>query len=734
MEPGARELFEHRFGQDFSDVRVHADAESARFAQSVGADAFTIGRDVVFGSGRYAPQAPEGQRLLAHELAHVVQQQRGGATPALAGEPVLEQAADRAATSFIGGSAAVPVDGASAVGLARQPSAVSKFGEDDLSLRKAVYERMAGKALTDDEVREWDQKMRRNQGQPGATAQAGPGTTPKVDGVALIAERGTSMEASYRMTHFQSDAEVHDFIDRYIAYTKDKPNLQRQYQEALAARPRILAERAAARQQTQNEEARKKKEQEDAVAIKKQDDADFEKSQRVTVLGALLPDSTKPYYKDPSREVKNPVYKMQAETSTGAQFGGARLARDTTAVVSGVVGTVMLVAEGALALDAVVMIGLEAAAASQAATPIMSLIVGNPIAASELALFGAETVLSIVIAGGVKSYLDSLATPEGAINMGLRIVLHVNAFSTSGGGGGGGTPRQATARGNVVSVKGDKASIRITAPPHIEEAAAPPATGAGAKPPVAAAAQKPTVSQQAPSLGGRAANDNDVPDNVVPLRRPQAAPVAVASGQDFSAPQHAADPNAGSSSANDATRAAAAKSGGKGTPVQPGTTSSSGATTKQGAGAPKAVQPAPPAPAARGTNNTIPGTMGEAELRQAIRTEPGLFLYRIVDARGNHLKWGVSKDPYKRFDGYVNKEGQRTAQMIVYRPHPRFQSLGHESEGIEGEVRSGGGGQNDLGKRGGSNTRSEMRDGEEWGEVTQPPSDPGAPLATIRRW
>ena len=65
---------EARFGHDFSQVRIHADGKAAESAQAVNARAFTVGRDVVFGSGEYAPGSPQGQRLLAHELVHVVQQ------------------------------------------------------------------------------------------------------------------------------------------------------------------------------------------------------------------------------------------------------------------------------------------------------------------------------------------------------------------------------------------------------------------------------------------------------------------------------------------------------------------------------------------------------------------------------------------------------------------------------------------------------------------------------------
>jgi hypothetical protein len=61
-------------GYDFRDVRVHADARAAASAQAIGALAYTVGNDIAFDTGRYAPNTREGKSLLAHELAHVVQQ------------------------------------------------------------------------------------------------------------------------------------------------------------------------------------------------------------------------------------------------------------------------------------------------------------------------------------------------------------------------------------------------------------------------------------------------------------------------------------------------------------------------------------------------------------------------------------------------------------------------------------------------------------------------------------
>lgn len=76
LDAGTRAFMEPRFGHDFSQVRVHTDARAAESARSVNALAYTVGRDVVFGTGQYAPGTGEGKRLLAHELTHVVQQNR----------------------------------------------------------------------------------------------------------------------------------------------------------------------------------------------------------------------------------------------------------------------------------------------------------------------------------------------------------------------------------------------------------------------------------------------------------------------------------------------------------------------------------------------------------------------------------------------------------------------------------------------------------------------------------
>lgn len=75
LPESVRSFFEPRFGHDFSKVRVHSGADAGQSARDVDAKAYTVGQNIVFGAGQYAPNVNEGQQLIAHELTHVVQQQ-----------------------------------------------------------------------------------------------------------------------------------------------------------------------------------------------------------------------------------------------------------------------------------------------------------------------------------------------------------------------------------------------------------------------------------------------------------------------------------------------------------------------------------------------------------------------------------------------------------------------------------------------------------------------------------
>lgn len=81
LEPGLREEMEQRFNADFSAVRIHTDTRAHVLARALQARAFTIGHHVAFGVRRYAPDTGTGKRLLAHELAHVMQQTSASLSP-----------------------------------------------------------------------------------------------------------------------------------------------------------------------------------------------------------------------------------------------------------------------------------------------------------------------------------------------------------------------------------------------------------------------------------------------------------------------------------------------------------------------------------------------------------------------------------------------------------------------------------------------------------------------------
>jgi outer membrane protein OmpA-like peptidoglycan-associated protein len=93
LDAATRGFMESRFGHDFGNVRVHADSKATDSARQIDASAYTSGSHIVFGEGRYETATPAGQRLLAHELTHVVQQTgqtAGGASAAGAG-PVIQR-------------------------------------------------------------------------------------------------------------------------------------------------------------------------------------------------------------------------------------------------------------------------------------------------------------------------------------------------------------------------------------------------------------------------------------------------------------------------------------------------------------------------------------------------------------------------------------------------------------------------------------------------------------------
>jgi thiol-disulfide isomerase/thioredoxin len=125
LDDESQNFMEARFGYDFSGVRVHADEQAHRSADATNADAYTVGQDIVFASGRYAPQTPTGRQLLAHELTHVVQQSSAPSSgPITMGKSDdYETNADRAAADVIAGRHSVSAIQSTGVNLQRQPAA-----------------------------------------------------------------------------------------------------------------------------------------------------------------------------------------------------------------------------------------------------------------------------------------------------------------------------------------------------------------------------------------------------------------------------------------------------------------------------------------------------------------------------------------------------------------------------------------------------------------------------------
>lgn len=132
LEPGLRAGMEQRFGHSFADVRVHNDERAGESARAVNADAYTVGNHIAFQPKMYDPVSAPGQKLIAHELAHVTQQRhasRSGELAIGAANSPAEAEADRAANAVTSGRAAGPA-AAHRPAVRRQPSSDYKLKLD----------------------------------------------------------------------------------------------------------------------------------------------------------------------------------------------------------------------------------------------------------------------------------------------------------------------------------------------------------------------------------------------------------------------------------------------------------------------------------------------------------------------------------------------------------------------------------------------------------------------------
>jgi len=150
LDAATRAFMEPRLGHDLAAVRVHTDQRAADSARAVQAQAYTVGQDVVFADHKFERSTEAGRELLAHELAHSIQQRQGiGSPPVDDRRSPHEESARAAARSIAQGHAAHTVMPASGIGLARSP---------DDERAKAVAEAEALIARMNKEEREEEEK------------------------------------------------------------------------------------------------------------------------------------------------------------------------------------------------------------------------------------------------------------------------------------------------------------------------------------------------------------------------------------------------------------------------------------------------------------------------------------------------------------------------------------------------------------------------------------------------
>ena len=201
LPPRLQQTFEQSLGADLSAVRLHTGGDSARAAQAVGAQAYAVGNDIHFAAGRYQPDDPFGMHLLAHEVAHTVQQQGSAAGPAFkleVSEPgdAHEVEADRAADAMVAGA---PAQVSTWSGLARKISRkvdleiarirfkkefLPRFGGDKAKAKEAYMKELGGPA-------NWDDAIIEEAAPPPPPAVSGPSTPqPSAEEVDEIVKGG----------------------------------------------------------------------------------------------------------------------------------------------------------------------------------------------------------------------------------------------------------------------------------------------------------------------------------------------------------------------------------------------------------------------------------------------------------------------------------------------------------------------------------------------------------------
>jgi hypothetical protein len=481
LDAPTRLYMESRFQEDFSRVRIHTGARATASAEAVRAKAYTVGGDVVFGQGSYAPDTSEGKRLLAHELAHVIQQNRGGTAPALNPNSSIEKAADVAASGVVNGGGTVSVQGGSGVGISRQE-------DDTLPWWKRRLNPLYQKAL---EVL----------------------PEPAVKRLQQANEAAKVVVRKYGITDDQINSEVQK-MEPLLEPARQILDIPGKSTPSVTKGQQPSGRKTGNQGDASSPGTATSLDQDDPDKYRQQFEAELQKSQRTppVLLSFLGPSYVQAYYRNPSAGIKNPVLRQQADLATQAVAGHGALGTTALAGATGIVAASTLLLLGAVTVPVVVAIGAEAAAGSAALAPVVSVVFANPIAATEIAQFGFGVVISIAAAGGIKNYLDQITTPEGALQVAFDLfILHATVRSNSGG-----PPRQVTIKGKVEEASPQGFRVRITEP---AEGIEPPPNS---RTPEVPGAEIPGISPSNVGTGGKvywlgqrktatAANDNAIP-------------------------------------------------------------------------------------------------------------------------------------------------------------------------------------------------------------------------------
>ena len=421
LDPATRDFMETRFDHDFGTVRVHADSRAADSAAGMDAEAYTVGANVVFGHGAFQPGTAAGRRLLAHELAHVIQQQHRDSnrsiSPASAGDR-WEQEAEHAADDVARGRRARASSSGNPPGLQRQTRPSQAGGPDgDGAWLAGQHRRWSVREL----IRWMNVAIR--------MASRGPRPHPRADLLLHFvrlrlrelcsAERirraaqgdGEGTGVSRGLIEYMAGGAVAnlDSIIRRVRQPHYLGNLVHHYVSEIEAARETLEVLAGERTFRDSP----------ALAVTNQHTVG------IAVLGALG---------------------VFAATISVVALGTVAA---EAAAVTGAAGAI----ESALATEVAILrsVGMRA----------LTWALQNPQASIALAEYGAGTILEICSVGGVEPFVDRLLTPEGLLITIHDIILLRGAVH----GPGPGITRRARVR--TVSPAAVRVELVDSAPPAV---------------------------------------------------------------------------------------------------------------------------------------------------------------------------------------------------------------------------------------------------------------------------